>query len=281
MTPLEKISIPLYPNFKLMITNGQDTLHSFATSYLTKGLILYHDDVDLGEEAVGFGYPVVKHGLDTIFPGSVGLSCQRFNSTWSIQAVFHLNKIERLSNPRLGRFRTKLIYDIKNRLAALIRNVPTLRGFLTHLSSGIRGLLNLETIYDEIATKTMIRILYRVHENTGRIKVEVDTSGLPKDITEIIIMNEQGARHFKSYNDSSGVSIEGKQIGCWDELHADEARFMAPCHQIAFKLFQVKGAKLFRGRELVGARLAWAGFGYSYQPSTKLFRYELSIERLK
>jgi len=41
----------------------------------------------------------------------------------------------------------------------------------------------------------------------------------------------------------------------------------------------VKGARLFRGRELVSSRLAWAGFGYSFPPSIKRFVYELGIER--
>lgn len=93
-------------------------------------------------------------------------------------------------------------------------------------------------------------------------------------------MNEQGAHSFNRYQDSSGVSIQGDEIGCWDEVNAEEAWFESSTHKIAFKLGQVKGARLFRGRELIFSRLAWAGFGYSFPSFINRLRYEIRIERL-
>jgi hypothetical protein len=46
---------------------------------------------------------------------------------------------------------------------------------------------------------------------------------------------------------------------------------------VAFSLGQAPGARLFRGRELVGARLAWVGFGYALPPTRRSFGYELTI----
>ena len=43
---------------------------------------------------------------------------------------------------------------------------------------------------------------------------------------------------------------------------------------------QVEGARLYRGRELIGSRVAWAGFGYSFPAALGTITYELRIERL-
>ena len=88
-----------------------------------------------------------------------------------------------------------------------------------------------------------------------------------ESLTEVIVMNEQGAHFFDQYRDSSGARLSGKEIGCWDEVTAEEASFASSTHRVAFNLPQVPGARLFRGRELIGSRLAWAGFGYSFPPT--------------
>jgi hypothetical protein len=81
-------------------------------------------------------------------------------------------------------------------------------------------------------------------------------------------MNEQGARYFDEFRDSDGTVQSGNKIGCWDQVHASEANFISREQRISFSLPQVVGAKLFRGRELLGTRLAWSGFGYSFSPHT-------------
>jgi len=104
---------------------------------------------------------------------------------------------------------------------------------------------------------------------------------LPQDgITEVIVMNEQGAHYFDQYHDSTGASLAGKEIGCWDEVAASEAGFASSNQRVAFTLPRVPGAQLFRGRELVGSRLAWAGFGYSFPPAISRFNYSVKIEVL-
>jgi hypothetical protein len=77
-------------------------------------------------------------------------------------------------------------------------------------------------------------------------------------------MNEQGAHYFDRYQDSDGISAVGKEIGIWDQVGAANATFVDLDHQISFSLPQVDGANLYRGRELIGRRLAWSGFGYSF-----------------
>jgi hypothetical protein len=54
---------------------------------------------------------------------------------------------------------------------------------------------------------------------------------------------------------------------------------VSPAHGLVFSLRQVEGARLYRGRELVGSRLAWSGFGYVLPPGIESFRYEISVGR--
>jgi len=63
-------------------------------------------------------------------------------------------------------------------------------------------------------------------------------------------------------------------------VSAAKAGFVSTAHKLAFSLGQVEGARLSRGRELIGARLAWSGFGYSLAPVPGEFTYDVRIERI-
>jgi hypothetical protein len=54
---------------------------------------------------------------------------------------------------------------------------------------------------------------------------------------------------------------------------------VSDAHRVAFSLAQADGATLHRGRELIGSRLAWSGFGYSLPPILSRFAYDLTIAR--
>jgi hypothetical protein len=275
----KEIDIPIAQGIDLKIFDRLREQGDYATSSLPKGFLLVSNGLELVEEAVGFGFPVVKRGLQALFPSSIELAVEQHGTTWLVQAVFRLDLVEKIHRRGIGSIRGGLIYAIKNSLAALIRSFSPLRGLLTAVSSGLRRVFGWETTYENAGFHATIKMVHTIHAETGEVRVEVDLNDLPDSITEVVVMNEQGARHFDRYMDSSGLSLQGKDIGCWDEVTADEACFICSSRQVAFKLGQVKGARLFRGRELVSSRLAWAGFGYSFPPSIKRFVYELGIER--
>jgi hypothetical protein len=277
--PLE-ISIPVAPGVDLKIADRLEHLDGYATSILPKGLLLFLDGRNLAEEAVGFGFPVAKRGLTALFPGRIELLVKQHGPTWSVEAVFTLNLEERISRSGNGSVRNRAVYAIKDLLAALIRRFPPLRGILTAVSSRMRAVLGWNTIYEGSGIQATIKTIHTIDENSGKIKVEIDLAELPSSITEVVVMNEQGAHYFDQYMDSMGVLLQKEEIGCWDEVTAEKAGFISSSAKVAFRLSQGKGARLFRGRELVGSRLAWAGFGYSLPPSTTSFIYELEIERL-
>jgi hypothetical protein len=274
------IDIPLSQGLSLKIGPSHPDRKGYATAHLQNGFLLLDRDQVLAEEAVGFGLPVLKRGLEAIFPGAVALTSRRRGSTREITACYKLNLTEKISRAGAETVENKLIYAIKNILAAVIRNSALLRGLLTSASSTLRRLFHWETTYAEAGFSIDVKVISTLQEGTGRVSVEIEAGNLPPDITEVVVMNEQGAHYFDRYMDSSGVCLQGKRIGCWDEVTAEEAWFKSRARKVAFRLSKVEGARLFRGRELVGSRLAWAGFGYSFPPAVGILRYELNIERL-
>ena len=275
-----EIDIPLLQGLSLKISDTHLDQKAYPTGRLQKGFVLLDHGQELAEEAVGFGVPVLKKGLQTIFPGEVALTWLRRGSTWEITAQFHLDLVEKISRAGNKNVENSLLYAVKNFMAEVIRRVPTLRSLLTTTSSQLRRLFNWETTYAEAGFSTTVEMLTIIEGEMGKVSVEIDTSGLPPDISEVVVMNEQGARTFDRYLEPSGISLQGKEIGCWDEVNAEEAWFESSTRQVRFRLRQVEGTRLFRGRELIPPRLAWAGFGYSFVPPNQRFRYVMRIERI-
>jgi hypothetical protein len=275
------IDLPIFQDLSLTIADKPDELKIYPTSHLQKGLLIKYRGLDLAEEAVGFGLPVLRQGLQSIFPGNIQLDLLHTNSTWKITAEYTMNLVERITKPGTSSVKSKYLYTAKDYLAAFIRSFPPMRAPLTALSSGLRRLFGWYTTYEDVGFNNQVKMIYTFDEVGRVLFIEADLTRLALDkITEAIVMNEQGAHAFDQYHDSSGISLSGKEIGCWDEVAAEAASFASSTQRIAFTLPRVAGAHLFRGRELVGSRLAWAGFGYSFPPATRGFRYTIRLEKL-
>jgi len=276
-----EITIPLFSEISVKIATASFTRTHFPSSHLQKGLLLIFAGHELAEEAVGFGVPVIKRGLQTIFPGDVNLVSHVEGSVHTLTARYTLNLEEKITRTGAESLEIKLLYDLKNLLAELIRRFPLLRTFLTTLSNLLRGLFKWETTFEGSEFHTFVNITYTIDARSGVVNVTVNTSDLfTEGITEVALMNEQGALTFDHYRDSSGLQLHGSEIGCWDEVTADQASFLSDDYQIEFSLARIEGARLFRGRELIGSRLAWAGFGYSFPPSSQVFNYSVKITKL-
>lgn len=236
-------------------------------------------NIDLTEEAVGFGCPVLKSRLQTYFPGEIELNLLQGGPKWRMTATYSINLIEKISKPGGASVDNKLLTTIKLILSALIRHFPPARRLLTNLSSVVRSLFGWSTTYEKVELSNQVIMMYTFDEQTGILGVETGVSNLIKeDITEVVIMNELGAHYFDAYSDSSGTNLSGDKIGCWDEVKATDATFSSSSQNITFSLPNVHCARLFRGRELIGNRLAWAGFGYSFPPTIGRFCYSVKIK---
>jgi hypothetical protein len=277
-----KKDIFLANGIQLQIASGSRRSASYPTSVMQKGLVLLENGLDLSEEAVGFGVPILKRGLQTIFPGEVELTEQDESPLERITARYTMNLQERIAGKDHVTINNPLLYASKNSLAAAIRNIPKLRRLLMGTSSLLRSSLGLATVYISDGFYMYLTLTYTANAETGKVVVELKGGEhISSSISEIILMNEQGAHHFDRYQDSNGINQSGNEIGCWDQVQAAEASFIDNTHQLSFSLHQVKGASLYRGREMVDDRLAWAGFGYIFPPSLQHFSYELTIKRLR
>jgi hypothetical protein len=275
-----ELSIPLPGGLSLKIADHSGDADGYPTKRLQKGLLLLDGHQELAEEGVGFGVPVLKRGVQTIFPGEMELAWGRSGPVWEVTAVFGMDLVERLARPGGASLQSGVLYAAKDSLAALHRRVPPLRVPLTTASSTLRRVFGWVTTYEQARACAQLTVTYTVDGEHGKIGVAVDLTGLPGDITEVVVMNELGGRHFDRYTDADGIDLHGDEIGTWDEVSAAKAGFQSTAHKVAFSLGQVDGARLSRGRELIGSRLAWSGFGYSLPPTPGAFTYEVRIERM-
>jgi len=276
-----RIDLPFYSGITLKLATGPADDQSYPTAKIQKGLILIYEGQELCEEAVGFGVPVLKLGLRSIFPGDLELSPLGDGYPGAIRAMFKMNLEERLRKSGSTVITNPILYGSKNIMAAFIRRLPFMRTLLTRTSSLLRSLFSWETTYEPSSSPSYVALNFFLEPQTGRIKVELDRQVLSQEgISEVIVMNEQGARHFDQYQDIDGVSLLEGEIGLWDQVSAKEATFISRKAGISFSLPQVSGSRLYRGRELIGTRLAWSGFGYTFAPSLGHFAYEIRLDRL-
>ncbi len=273
-----ELSTPLFGDLSLSIADQPPAADGYPIARLPKGLLLRRDGDDLVEEGVGFGVPILKSGAQTIFPGRVRLAEPREGARWGAAATYEMNLVERLAGRGGGGPAGRPFYALRDSLAALHRRCPPLRGALTATSNAVRRASGWATTFEEGESRAALTVVFGLSERQGVVRVTVDLAGLPADgVTEVVVMNELGARHFESYAESGGARLRGAEIGTWKRVIAAEASLQSATARVAFTLAQVEGARLYRGRELVGARLAWCGFGYWMAPSVKSFSYTVSI----
>jgi hypothetical protein len=275
------ISIPLQGGLELVMSEGPTEGNSYATRQLQQGFRLFDRGQDLSEEAVGFGVPVVKRGLHTLFPGTVALAYQRDGPLWRVQALFTVNLEERLSQRESPSIRSRAVYLAKDFLAAVIRQSRPLRILLTAASGRLRSSLGLKTVYEPAGFRAALDVHYFIDCATGVIRVSLDASDLGgRGVTEVIMMNEQGGTWFDVYRDSAGGTVGGAGIGAWDRVTAAEASMESKARKVVYTVAGGNGARLYRGREVVGSRLAWSGFGYSFSPTLGGFEYVIRVARV-
>ncbi len=274
------LTIPLRHALSLEITDRPAGTR-YPTARLAKGLLLSCDGRALAGEGVGFGVPILKRGAQTIFPGGMDLIVHSEGPVWRATAIYHMNLVERLAKSGGGSLQPKTLYVARDSLAALHRAVPQLRGPLTAASAALRLRFDWITTYDECAVVARLPVTCVIRPHDGIVSITTDWAGLhaASGVTEVVIMNELGARFFDLYEDSAGTVLRGDAIGTWEEVTAARASYVSTESRVTFSLGQVPGARLFRGRELIDGRLAWAGFGYSCVRGTPGFTCELRIER--
>ena len=252
----------------------------YPSSALQKGLILRSREAgDLTQEGVGFGVPVLKTGISSVFPGRARVaSADQERGLLSVE--YEMCLVDRLVRPGSGRVIGGLVDSAKEIAAAVHRRIPLFRALLSGFSRTVRAAAGLTTSFVLCRSAGVVRVDYEAScaGSATAVSVLVDASSVDvQGLTRIAVMNELGADHFSRFVDSDGNLFDGESIGTWNRVDAARATFIDRVHDIAFSVRACGSAGLFRGRERVADRLAWAGFGYLLPAGARSFSYEVHI----
>jgi hypothetical protein len=273
-----QVRIEMTAGICLLIKNPGIKQGDYPACRIQKGLVLVHENRDLSEEGIGFAVPVLMFGHETIFPGNACMTTEKNGHKNVVRIDYDMNLVERMVVKSRKRIESIAFYKIKEYFSRLHREYPQLRRILVRTSNSLRRTCGIETKFENTSSAGIVSIVNTVDARKGTIHVVVDMSNVKKEgCTEVNIMNELGANHFDSYHDSNGLFLRGNAIGTWDETFADEASLIDSCDNIAFMLNRVKGARMFRGRELVEGRLAWSGLAYMLPHDIINFAYDIRI----
>jgi hypothetical protein len=273
---IDPISFEVAPGLRLRMSRDGGSPPAFPTDSMSKGLTLEHDGLNLCEEGVGFGLPVLKQGLRAVFPGASRVTLSDPEGR-HLRVQYTMNLRERLA-PR-GSFLNSRPADFLKEIAGqLHRAYPFARGMLNSISGFAYNALGIRTVFEQGRSVGVFLMDYWFDPSKGEIRMALDASGIQRDgVTELILLNEQGASSFIEYSDSEGTRLSARDIGTWVPVTASEASLRSPVHQVRFSVQSIPGARLYRGREVAPGRLAWAGFAYLLPGCAVTFRCSVVV----
>jgi hypothetical protein len=263
----DKLSVRLYYDNKP---------NCLETAQLHKGLVMVYDGLELIEEGIGFGVPVVKYNDKTYFSGKAKASIKESEDNIILEKQFVLDTVSR------KRFFKAYVNDD---FYSLIHKLFE-KGYLGHDTllpinnkiMELRDLFKIKTDFQKVEPRGTVTTQYIFEPN--KIKINVDFSKLNfKDCMQTLVLNEQGASGFGNYSDSSNLKLAGRQIGAWAQVMAKEASLTSLGGALTFTLQSSKSANLFRGWEKTKNRFSWAGLSYALDAETKLFNYTINISQ--
>ena len=248
--------------------------HNLKIASLQKGLICVCDGKERIGEGAGFGFPVMVYPEETYFPSSANVSLSKTSNVTMVRKEFIMDRIARnkFGDVRLENQKTRAIIRY---LCRLYQEKPYFRfPFLIFKRFMIK--VGVDTGFEETKPIGKVIVTYEIHGNA--IKVQVDLSQIEvKCRKKIFILNEQSANFFRKYYDSRGKALVDKQIGAWDNVNAEWAYFTDAQGQVGFRLWQVKGAILRRGRETLQDCLDWVGLDYEVNVNSDFFEYDIEL----
>jgi hypothetical protein len=252
--------------------------HNLKIEKLQKGLILLYKGVEVIGEGIGFGVPIVKYSDETVFSGSSSLRVSSAKNIVEIRKEFIMDLVTRDS------FRNLKLENL--RIRTLLECISTFykKQYQNHVNLARPILLGrnllfkfgVKSTFVKTTPKGAIVVTYKIDRN--RIVVKLDISLLYRtNLGRIFILNEQGAHFFRTYSDSESLRLDDEQIGAWNDVISQSARISNEQDKIGFRLKNIEGTKLRRGRELIKGFLDWIGLDYELSAECTQFEYEIEV----
>lgn len=269
---LEEISVSISRRIATKVYSTTKP-HNLKIASLQKGLVLLCNGIEVIGEGVGFGVPVVEGPEETYFSGSATVTSSSTSESFKIRKTFNMDRTSR------------------NRLGNLPLESKRARGLIRYLSrlyqenKGFRSILRLKELAVNMgveatfkATKSLgkIPVTYEISRNV--VNARVDFSQIGKDLrNRAFVLNEQSASFFRRYSDSNGTTLANDQIGAWDNVEAKSGWFTDTEARFGFRLWQVNGTVLRRGREVMRGCMDWVGLDYEVNPNRDVFEYKIEL----
>ena len=239
---------------------------------LQKGLILVFNGKERVGEGTGFGFPVLIYPKETFFSSSSTVSVAQTAESIKILKEFYMDRVARnklgnvyLENKKARTF-IKYLTDLyqKNRRFRFL----SLKEFFVKMG--------VESTFVKIASVGKVSVIYEV--NSCVINVKVDFRHLEKGQPQkLFVLNEQSASFFRKYSDAHQMSLVGKQIGAWDTVDSEWACLTDLQERVGYRMWNVNGSVLRRGRETMKNCLDWVGLDYEVDPDREVFEYKIEI----
>ena len=245
------------------------------TGALQKGLVLLLDGMELIEEGVGFGVPVVKYEDKTFFSSKAEVSIRKTDSDCMLTKVYTLDTVS------LKKFGSSSYIDdgLYSTLRKTFQRLYLKHKKLTPLFSKVmelRDLANIKTEFVTVKPRGTVTVNYLCQPDAIRVEADFSKVALNR-CCEVLVLNEQGSSTFQRYVDSSGLNLLGNRIGAWENVTADKASLQSRNGCISFSLHNDGGATFFRGYEMARKRFSWAGLSYSMRPNNGIFDYSIGL----
>lgn len=253
--------------------------HCLEIAQLQKGLVLVLDGEELVEEGIGFGAPVVVYDDRPYFSTSAEVIVQPRGNRNVIVKSFLMDTVSRKRVGKNFYVNDSLYKFFHERFHTVYVNNKKLNPAFNWLMA-LRRILRIETEFIKVEPRGRAIVQFTFHPDSIDIEVslrQLDT----RSCREILILNEQGASFFKKYQDSNRQTLIDEEVGAMEKVDAESASFATMNDKAQFTLMNDKTTEFFRGREKTRGRFSWAGFGYSLSPSTRVFRYTISLKNQK
>jgi len=262
-------SLPFELNKRVSFGFLEDELGRGDSLGLQKGLVMFVDARPVCGEGVGFGVPAVEYANQIMFSMSASVLVRNgelVKSYW-IDALQRKTWKNRFPIDNMMAYRA-----VQSRLADAYRINRRVRPTLAHLMR-VQSWLGVKLSHYKVTSRGSVEVRYRSSGN--RLMIEIDNSRLDKDFTRLLIFNEQSA-DFDSYEDEFG-RLRDEGIGVWEKVRSKKASLTNRKMRVTFRIENIAGATLYRGRELLKPRLDWAGFCYLIPSGMSQFGYTIEI----